>query len=216
MGTITALKLIDDVAQTLQDTTNVRWTRAELLGYLNDGQREIVLAKPDEYVKNEPLQLVAGCKQNIPDDGNLFMRVNCNLGANGDLPGRAPRLLDMRILDEQLPDWRGAPSDPIVLHYTFDEKDPKRFYVYPPQPAITPHKIEVVYSASPPDVAAEANPITLSDLWKTALVNYILYRATSKDAEYTREDGLSTKAYATFAAMVGIKTKIDAEEKATR
>jgi hypothetical protein len=214
MGTIVAKKLIDDVAKTLQDMTNVRWPRLDLLGYLNDGQRETVLAKPDAYVVNAAFQMVAGAKQTIPPDGYLFMRVNCNLGLT-NVPGRAPRHLVMKILDEQIPSWRADAADGVALHYTFDEKDPKRFYVYPPQP-VTPHKVEIVYSAAPPDVADENAAITLDDLWKTALVNYMLYRAASKDAEYTREDGLATKAYATFAALVGIKTKVDAEEKAKR
>jgi hypothetical protein len=215
MGTIVALKLIESVARTLQDNTNIRWTKPELLDYLNDGQREIVLAKPDAYVVNKSLQLVAGCKQVIPADGYLFQRVACDLGVSGATPGRVPRHVDMRIFDEQNPNWRADPADPVALHYTFDDKDPKRFYVWPPQPAVSPHQVEIVYSAAPPDTSENA-PITLDDLWKNALVNYMLYRATSKDAEYTREDGLSTKAYATFAALVGLKSQIDDKEKATR
>lgn len=216
MATITAKTLIDSVAKTLQDETNIRWGRPELLEYLNDGQREIVLAKPDAYVKNIAHPLVAGAKQTIPADGVVFMRMNCSLGPAGTVPGRAPRIIPIKIFDEQLPNWRAAPAAGEILHYTFDEKDPKRFYVYPPQPAVSPHQAEIVYSAAPPDVASEANPITLDDIYKTALVNYMLYRAYSKDADYAREDAAAGMAYKNFAALVGIKDQADAKEEASR
>lgn len=215
MGTITAATLINSVAKTLQDETNVRWLRPELLEYLNDGQREIVLAKPDAHVTNAAFQLVAGAKQVIPADGVMFMRMNCNLGTTGT-PGRAPRLIAIKVLDEQIPNWRAENPAGVVLHYTYDEKDPKRFYVYPPQPAVAPHQVEIVYSASPTDVAAEGNPITLDDIWKTALVKYMEYRAYSKDAEYAREDAAADRSYQVFAALIGFKDKAEDEEKATR
>lgn len=216
MGTITAKTLIDSVSVTLQDETNIRWKRPELLEYLNDGQREIVLAKPDSYVKNVALPLVAGAKQAIPADGIVFMRVNCNLGTAGTVPGRAPRYIPIRILDEQVPNWRGATAAGEAQHYTFDEKDLKRFYVYPPQPAVNPHQMEVVYSANPTDVVSEAAPITLDDVWKTALVKYMEYRAYSKDADYAREDGAADRSYKVFAMLIGVKDKGDDEEKAAR
>lgn len=216
MGTITAATLINSVAKTLQDETNVKWPRPELLEYLNDGQREIVLAKPDAYVVNAAFQLVAGSKQVIPADGNLFMRMNCNLGVNGATPGRAPRLIPIKILDEQIPSWRADAPAGVVLHYTYDEKDPKRFYVYPPQPSVSPHQVEIVYSASPVQVASEDGTITLDDIWKTALVKYMEYRAYSKDAEYAREDATADRCYQTFAALIGFKDKAEDEEKATR
>ena len=36
MGTITAKYIIDKAAVQLIDITNIRWTRAELLGWIND------------------------------------------------------------------------------------------------------------------------------------------------------------------------------------
>jgi hypothetical protein len=216
MGAITAKTLIDEAATTLQDVTNVRWSRAELLGYLNDGQRELVLAKPEEFVINAAFQLVAGSKQTIPADGNLFMRMNCNLGTDGKTPGRAPRHITINQLDEQVPGWRAAPADPVVLHYTFDEKDKKRFYNYPPQPVTGASQVEIVYSASPPDMAAETGKLGVDDVWKSALVYYMEFRAYAKDADYARQDGPAAAAYQNFANLIGIKNKVEAAVKATR
>jgi len=46
MGTIVASTIIDKAAIQLLDTGNVRWTRAELFSWLNDGQRQITLMSP--------------------------------------------------------------------------------------------------------------------------------------------------------------------------
>jgi hypothetical protein len=37
-GTITGANLLLRIEDTLQDPSNVRWTEAELLRYINDGQ----------------------------------------------------------------------------------------------------------------------------------------------------------------------------------
>jgi hypothetical protein len=215
MGTITAKSLIDNAANTLQDETNVKWPRAELLGYLNDAQREIVLAKPDAYVKNESMALVAGTKQSIPPTGVVFMRVNRNMGMNGTTPGRVPRHIPIQVLNEQIPTWHMEPASITALHYTFDEQDPKHFYVYPQQP-LSPGQVEVVYSSTPPDVPNEDAPIVLDDVYKTALLHYMFYRAYSKDVEYAREDAAAGAAYKIFATLVGLKTQADEAQKAHR
>jgi hypothetical protein len=216
MGTILASVLIDAVAKTLQDETNVKWARTELLGYLNDGQREVVMAKPDAYATNAALQLVAGSKQTIPASGFAFQRMNCNLGVSGTAYGRAPRHIDIKILDEQIPGWRGATAGAEVLHYTFAEADPKRFYVYPPQPSSGMTQVEIVYSSAPPDVASESTALTLDDIYKTPLMKYMEYRAYSKDAEYAREDAAAMAAYKVFGLLIGLREKADDDTKASR
>ena len=50
--TIAAQSIIRRAVETLQDTTSVRWPVNELVRYLNDGQREIVLYRPDSMVTN--------------------------------------------------------------------------------------------------------------------------------------------------------------------
>ena len=80
---IVANTIISDAAKLLQDDTNVAWPADELLRWLNAGQREIVLGKPDAYVQNKSVALVAGTKQEIPADGNVFMKITRSMGADG-------------------------------------------------------------------------------------------------------------------------------------
>ena len=103
-------------------------------------------------------------------------------------------------MNEQNPNWHAAPTATAPIHYAFDERDQKRYYVFPPQPA-APGQVEIVYSATPPD-ATLTGPIAVSDLFQSALLDYILYRAYSKDSEYTRNDGKAENYYKSFVGLL--------------
>lgn len=202
MGTILASTILSRAGTIIQDETNARWPQAELLKWLNDGQREIVLLKPDSYAQNESVALVAGTKQSIPATGIALIDVVRNMGTGGSTPGRAIRLIQRKILDEQLPDWHTETAAAIIKHFTFDDRDPKRYYVYPPSDGTT--KIEVVYSSAPADVTV-SDPITLDDIYSNALLDYVLYRAYQKDADYAANDARVAAAYQAFQNSLGLR-----------
>lgn len=185
---ILASKIISDCAKQLQDDTNITWPRAELFGWLNMGRRQVCIAKPDAFVKNESRQLAPGTKQTIPAEANIFMKATRNMGSNGTTPGRAILPIPLNVLDEQNPNWHTATPSATVLHVGFDERDPKHYYVYPPQPATNPGYAEIIYSATPADIADESADIGMSDLFEGALFNFIMAMAYGKDSEYTRND----------------------------
>lgn len=205
MGTITANTLIDSASATLQDPTNIQWSRAELFGFVNAGQRDLCLLKPNAYVVNGLQQLVAGTKQAIPADGNEFVRVVRNMGLSGSTPGRAPCRLALEQLDRQNPNWHAAPAGSVVLEYGFDPNDPKTFYVSPPQPA-TPAQVDLVYHANPPDLAAATDPIVLDDVFATALTHYVLYRAYLKEGEFANPAAAMAHR-SEFMALLGMKNQ---------
>jgi hypothetical protein len=201
MGTILASAILSRAATIIQDETNTRWPEAELLKWLNDGQREIVLLKPDSYAQNEAMELVVGTKQSIPAAGLSLIDVVRNMGVDGETPGRAIRLIKRKILDEQVPDWHSEEADNEVKHFTFDDRDPKRFYVYPPSDGTT--EVEVVYASSPADVII-TDPVTLDDIYSNALLDYVLYRAYQKDADYAVNDARVANAYQSFRNSLGL------------
>src|SRR5690554_3554489 len=98
---ITAQSLIRRAVETLQDPTSIRWPVNELVRYLNDGQREIVLHRPDSMVTNATVNLVAGTKQSIPNTGAKLIEVIRN-GGGGK---RAIRMCEREVLDAQSPGW---------------------------------------------------------------------------------------------------------------
>lgn len=210
MGTLTAQNLIDRVNDTLQDTTNVRWPTAELLRYLNDGQREVVLLRPDASVTTQAVQLAANeTRQALPATGVRLLDATRNMGSAGTTPGSAIRLIAREVLDTQVPTWHSDVGQTVVKHYMFDPRAPKQFYVYPRVHATTQVWVELVYSSAPTDVAGLNNTITLDDIYANALIDFVLYRAYSKDAEYAANATYATQRYQSFLASLGIKGQTD-------
>lgn len=200
MATV-ASSVISTASTLLQDTTNVRWPQSELLSYLNDGQREIALYKPNASVATTNKVLSAGSKQTLPSDGLVLIDVVRNMG-NGSQPGNAIRVVAREVLDAQVPDWHTA-TGTSVKHYVYSSMDPKTFYVYP---AASGYSIEIIYGQIPAAVGSVNANILVDDIWTSALVNYICYRAYSKDAEYAANAAAAQSYYQAFIAQMTGKT----------
>lgn len=211
MGTIVAQSIVDKAAQKLLDDGNVRWTEAELLSDLNDGQREIVLLKPSAGAVTEVVQLVAGTRQTIPPGGVELLHVVRNMGLDGSTPGRAITPLSMETLDRYEPDWHAASAAIAAKHYLFDARDPKSFYVTPPQPG-APGQVEIVYAKAPADVLI-GESIAVDDIYAPALLSYVMARAHSKETPGADQ----TKAaayYSMFREALGLKSAAEDRTRA--
>jgi len=208
---IAAQALIRRVVETLQDTTSIRWPVAELVRYLNDGQREIIVHRPDAMVTNASLALIAGTKQSLPANGAKLIDVVRNSAGNR----RAIRMCAREILDAQSPGWHNLSGVTEIVHFMFDPRDPKVFYVYPPA-ATSGAWVDLVYSALPTDIAepaagtdfaAVSGNISVPDIYSNALQDYVLYRAYTKDSQYAGNEARAQARYAAFANALGIEIK---------
>jgi hypothetical protein len=205
MATTKVATLIDTAGIILQDTSQVRFPQAELMTFLNDAQREIVLHRPDARTVNGNMTCVAGSKQSIPATGLRLIDVVRNDA------GRAITQIDRKILDETLPDWHNTAADATkkIEHFVYDPADPKNFYVYPN--ATVSMDIEIIYSTAPADITYSATAvITLDDIYSNAILDYMLYRAYQKDSEYAGNAERSMMHYQSFANALGIKSRADA------
>lgn len=209
--TIAAKDLLLKAATIIQDTTNTRWPAAELVGWLNSGQREVMMYRPDANQKFAPLTLVAGTRQTLPVDGIKLLDVMRNTG------GAAIRQVKREILDAQNPGWHTMGAGPIV-HFMFDEREPRAFYVY--RPAAVGAQVDALYSAYPVDIAAPTagqviadvvGDIGLPDIFEGVLTDYVLYRAYSKDAQYAGNGQRAAAHYQQFANALGIEVKATAQ-----
>ena len=204
--TIAAQSIIRRVVETMQDNTSVRWPVAELVRYLNDGQREVVLYRPDSMVTNATITLASGAKQALPTNGSKLIDVIRNTAGTK----RSVRMTVRNILDTQSPNWYNLTGVTEILHYMYDPRDPKVFYVYPPA-AASGASVEVVYSAYPTDItepadgalySAVSGNISLPDIYGNVLADYILYRAYTKDSEYAGNAQRAQAHYAAFQAAL--------------
>jgi hypothetical protein len=200
---IAATELLTRASEILQDESFVRWTKAELLRWANDAARETIVRRPGSRGVTAALTLVAGTKQSLPASGVELLDVVRNLAADGVTPGRSVRRVDRQLLDDQNPDWHTLRQAAKVKHYTFEERAPKVFYVYPPVLAAT--KVEALYSELPPVIVADTDTLDMGAEYLNVLVHYMVFRAMSKDSEYANGT-VAAAHYQAFADAVADAT----------
>lgn len=205
----TAQNVLHRVVITLLDPSAIRWPTAELVRYLNDGQRDIALVRPDATSTTATMALAAGARQSLPPSGAKLLEIVRNTSGTK----RAVRLVSRVVLDAQSPDWYNLAGVTDIRHYTFDPREPRTFYVYPPA-ASSGASVELIYSAYPTDItepsagalySAVSGNISVADIYVNALVNYILYRAYSKDSENTQNAGLAASFYQLYQNLLGVE-----------
>lgn len=203
MGTVTATTIINRAALLLEDTSNTTWTRAELLSWVNEGQSQIVAFKPTANIVRQNLSLVAGTLQTLPSDATLLIDLPRNV------EGPSVRLVSREMLDAGPYDWHTAKTSATVKNFVYDADDSGTFYVFPPNTGAG--QVVVVYAKLPAAITNEAQSIELEDGYQAALLNYVLYRAYSKDTDYTADATKASAFYAAFKEALGGKAAGDAE-----
>ena len=203
MAVVTVASLINKAATLLYDQTNIKWPRSEWLGWLNSGQRAIVVLQPSSTNEIEVIKLVAGTRQSIPAHGWLLLDVIRNMGTTGTTPGRAIRVVHRRMLDSYNPDWNTATASSVVRDYVFDSQNQREFYVYPPNTGTG--YVELNYSMIPDDLTSEASTISVSDAYENPLLDYMLFRACSKASDINNGAALAAAYLQAFNAFLGGK-----------
>lgn len=207
--------IIDRARILLNDQDGTRWLDGELVSWINDAQKLIALTRPDASVSTGPVTLSAGTKQSIPNGGFRLLDVIRNLGADGVTGGRAIRIVDREVMDSQDPFWHSSMASGVIKHFIYDNRNPMVYYVYPPAQAGT--KIEIMYSVAPAEIVYNvATPsvalntvLTVSSIYLESVLNYLMYRAYSKDAEFSQNPQLAAGYLQTVYSMLGIKTQKD-------
>lgn len=211
---VSAQSILKRVVDQLMDVANVRWSAAELVRYLNDGQKEILIYRPDATGTTLTVNLTAGAKQSLPAGAFKLLDVVRNSGGTK----AAVRKIDQKLLDAQLPDWYNGTGQTVIKHYMYDPRDPRVFYVYPPAAAANA-ALEILYSIYPTDIAEPAagasyttvtGDITVTDFYSNALIDYILFRAFAKDAEFGGNITRAQAHYAAFQNGVGVEASATA------
>jgi hypothetical protein len=166
--------LLARASKTLYDETNVVYAQQELLDHLNAAVAEIVQLDTKAYMVNAPLRCVPGSLQSLPGDAVALVDVRFNTDASST-GGRAVTEVSMPHLQAARPDWHRSPPSTETRHYCADPRDPKRYYVWPPQPDPAGY-LQVVYQGVPDDVGLGDN-FPLPDLYAEAAYLFVLYHA---------------------------------------
>lgn len=181
----------------LNDTDAIapRQSTTELLGYFNDGLREIAAIQPALYTEIGDLTCIINtCEQAIPyTSAQAVVDVLCI--ADGD----AITPFDIPTMNAFNPGWRTDTGGPAVQWSKYPGQ-PMRFFIYPKAPATT-QVLNVSYLKNA-TVHALTDPITeIPSSYFPPLVDYVVYRAEFKDDEHANS-GRAAAAYQAFVSKV--------------
>lgn len=204
--TIAAKDTIQRAADITQDKTSVRWQADEWVRWYNDGQRELAIYRPDAFAGVAALALVAGVRQTLPATMVRLIDIPNNTG------GAAVRQIERAELDGLKPGWRQVTGATMIKHYMHDPRVPRMFEVYPPA-AASGASLDLVGSLYP-SVIADPGPnktyadvvgnMGAPDIFANALLDYLLYRAFLKDAEFAGNAARAQSHYTAFGAAIGV------------
>lgn len=208
MATVTVDTILSRCNTLLNDKIWARWPKQELLDYYNDAVRAIVLMRPDANAADVDFTCVAGTKQLLPPNALKLIDVVRNDS------GRVIRYIDRAALDDNYPDWHISAGAADAAAYTYDDRDTKVFYLYPG--VVASAKINLVYSVAPQaktltqvDDAVSPAIADLDDIYINPIIDFILYRAYSKDADYVANSNRAVSHYNAFSQQLGEKTNTD-------
>lgn len=203
MATILARNLIDDALVILHDS-GVRFPKSQLLEWLNAAQREVCIHRPDALTVNDSFTTAAQAKQSLPADGLRLIEVD-----HDETTLKPIHVVPRDDLDVHVIGWRSEEGDPE--QYVYDLRDPKNFYLYPHPTDL--RDISIVYAKSPTtiviaDFDTDVQTIELDDIYANAILDYLLYRAFSKDSD-RRDPQKAGTHYNSMMQSLGVKTKVD-------
>lgn len=188
-----AYTILDQAASLLNDPRGEFWPRAELLGYLNAGLKAMVPLAPSQFSVTQTVTLAAGARQTLPAGSVALLQANCIVN-NDDSIGRTVRNILKAALDAASPSWMSAtPTTPREVAY--DPKVPDEYWVNPPASAGV--KLQVA-TADEPDELAVFTEIPVDSRFHPALLDYVLFRALSKDADFAKQETRAAQHYQAF------------------
>lgn len=203
----TIADVIGRVNTQLKDTLWARWPLAELCDYFNDALCAILLVRPEAGAELAHLPCVAGTRQQLP--AGIFRLLEIVRVHDGQALLPVPR----EVLDSQYPDWHQLTGP--VERYCYSDKIPLIYYLFPgAAEALT---LEAVVCRTPTAVSITTlqdetaqQSVPLDPVYINPLIDWMLYRAFSKDNEGGANVALAMQHYHVFAEQLGIKQRSDA------
>jgi hypothetical protein len=202
-----ATRVIDLLLDYDRADDEARWTDAEIIRWINDSRMAIITRRPVACSKIATVPLVAGTYQTIPANGVVLFDLICNMGLSGTVPGRAIRRTDRQNLDDEEFYWHKAAAKAEISQYTFDDRSPKDYFVWPP--AVEGATVRMSYSAIPTEVTALDDTLDIGLEVMDAVVNYVAYRAKAKDSQYANA-AEAAAFYGAFSDALGTQTQTQA------
>ena len=204
----TVLEIIDRVTFVTKDVDHERWSTEELIAWINDAIAQIASIHPRAASQYMILNLAAGSRQDLRTIAPSIRWVRlhelvCN--ANANTPnGTTIRQIPRPSLDFAKRTWRAGTLSAEVKEYAMDEREVFTFDVNPPVSAGT--QVYALTSIRPDPVEDEDEQFPLPDAYYIPAVDYVLFRAFSKDANDQSYAARASGHLQAFQLSMGVET----------
>lgn len=196
-------QLIERASRDLVDLRFVRWSKAELIDFLNDGIAAVLIRRPDLARVTATVEEHTGNRVTLPNDAYCLLSVNF-------INDIATQFVDIHKLNQLYPRWRVTQGDPVC--WTKNDGDNVSYWLYPSP--TTPVTIEHEYSRV--TRVDENSDFPLPSIYEGLVLDFIMYRAYSKDSENASEANKAQLHFQAFGVALGDKTQTDTLKKQVR
>lgn len=201
--------IVDRVAFVTKDPTFTRHTLAEILLWTQDAIDQVASLHPRAAAIPVTLTLAEGSRQDLRaiDPNRVWMRIyeiTCNVVSNKPVGGTVRQIM-RSSLDNAVRNWRATAPAAEVKEYAIDERDPFSFDVYPPVVAGT--KVLALAAVKPAPFEDEDSMFPLAPGYDIPVVDYVLFRLFSKDANDPTYAGRASGHLQAFNLAMGVETK---------
>lgn len=207
-------ELVSRVAQQLADPEFVTWTRAAIFDYFGEAACQLAANRPDAFVEVVDLTLKPGAIQTLPDEYVAFVAIEENADATVVNPVSPSDAYFSRVLRNK----RCKVTDCVVVGaYAVDvaTKSPNSeriFTVSPPVPFGLAPSVKASVVTKPPSYCMTKGSACsgVPCKFEAALIEWVLYRAWSMDAELAGAVQIAQMHYKNFYQMLGVQLKREA------
>jgi len=207
--------ILESVTLRYNDTSYVRLSQAQYLKFLDDAILKLILVRPDSNVKTDVVGLAAGTRQEIPSDGYALIDIYMNKeGSAPNWTNGAPVLQVERKDLDYFSNWHSTTATVTDIdEFAYDSRSPRTFWVSPPPSAADTVYVEMDYSFGVDsyseltddfDVILEMD-IPIEDIFRSALVAYMLYLCFSVDSSAMNDMAISAQYEQAFYQGLGIE-----------
>lgn len=177
------------------DATGYRNSDSELVGYFNEGMREISSIRPDVFTTVGDMVCTVGATEHLMpfSDASQLVRI---LAIHG---GAALTEFDILTMSAFNPGWRTDTAATATQWARYAE-NPLRFFLYPPAPATT-QTLDVMYVKNPTVLSIGSSITEVPVGMLPALVSYVCFMAQRKDDEHSNSASIAVH-YQHFLSLV--------------
>ena len=212
---MTVRDILESVTLRYNDSDYVRLSQSQYLKFLDDAILKLILVRPDAHVKTEIVGLAAGTRQEIPADG--YSLIDIYMNKDGSAPNwvnGAPILQVERKDLDYFSDWHTIGSTITDIdEFAYDSRSPRTFWVSPPPASADTVYVEMDYSYGVDSFAALSDPfatvldmtIPIEDIFRSALIAYMLYLCFSTDSSSSNDMTMAVQYEQSFYQGLGLE-----------